>query len=506
MKTIVIGSGMSGLTAALYCAREGNQVTVFEQGGDIGGVTATMERDGFRWDIGPLNLEGFAPGEPAGRILSDLGVYGSIRLVREDRGASYPDFTITRPAEYKGPYWRRDELKKLFPDEAPGIDRYYRLFGRVSSLMRLAREAEWSYGIVKILRTARMYAALIPLLPKLKWSAARLTDRLFKSEKLKAVFTSMLADFVVRPSEFIGLGLPAINPETAYDRRIPFADGASGMSYHCVVDGCRTMVDAMAARLKELGGSIRISSPVTDIVVESGRVTGVKCGDEFIPADLIIASGGARETFFGLVGKEHLTAEYIERVETLPLMESVLMVQLGIDFDPAKYQDSALRYYIGTYAIEEAVDELRSGHYHRGRDGFLIYVPSWNSPGMAPSGMHAVTVYTVAPDRLDEGTWDERREELADELLAAAEKVMPGLREHAKVRVVLTPDDFRRITHLSRHAFGGFAPVMGREGVPHRTPVRGLYFIGAQSASGGGIGNVVQGARRAYAMIARDMR
>ncbi len=74
------------------------------------------------------------------------------------------------------------------------------------------------------------------------------------------------------------------------------------------------------------------------------------------------------------------------------------------------------------------------------------------------------------------------------------------------MRVVLTPDEFRIDYASSRHAFGGFAPVMGKEGVPHRTPVRGLYFIGAQSASGGGIGNVIQGARRAHLMIVKDMR
>ena len=47
--------------------RAGHQVTVYEQFSEIGGVTATLRREGFGWDLGPLLLEGLGPGEPAGR-------------------------------------------------------------------------------------------------------------------------------------------------------------------------------------------------------------------------------------------------------------------------------------------------------------------------------------------------------------------------------------------------------------------------------------------------------
>ena len=41
-KVIIIGSGMSGLTAGAYLVREGFDVTIFEQYNEIGGVTATI--------------------------------------------------------------------------------------------------------------------------------------------------------------------------------------------------------------------------------------------------------------------------------------------------------------------------------------------------------------------------------------------------------------------------------------------------------------------------------
>ena len=56
MRAIVIGSGMSGLTAGAYLAQAGHGVTVYEQFSEPGGVTATLKRDGFGWDLGPLIL------------------------------------------------------------------------------------------------------------------------------------------------------------------------------------------------------------------------------------------------------------------------------------------------------------------------------------------------------------------------------------------------------------------------------------------------------------------
>jgi phytoene dehydrogenase-like protein len=49
----------------------------------------------------------------------------------------------------------------------------------------------------------------------------------------------------------------------------------------------------------------------------------------------------------------------------------------------------------------------QEGVYHEGEDGFLVYIPSVRSPEMAPSGHHAVTVYTIAPNHPTNGGWKE---------------------------------------------------------------------------------------------------
>ena len=107
-----------------------------------------------------------------------------------------------------------------------------------------------------------------------------------------------------------------------------------------------------------------------------------------------------------------------------------------------------------------------------------------------------MTVYTVAPDTLSEGSWTSRREELADKLVAEAETYVPGLRQHTLTRLILTPEDFRNRTHQQHHSFGGIPPVMGNKPPANKTPISGLWFIGAQSESTGGVQNVMVGAQK----------
>jgi phytoene dehydrogenase-like protein len=75
--------------------------------------------------------------------------------------------------------------------------------------------------------------------------------------------------------------------------------------------------------------------------------------------------------------------------------------------DPSPYVHGVCTYYYGTYDLDRGLDDAESGVYHEGRDGFVVHVPSLHSPEMAPEGKHAMTIYTIAPDRLQEGTWAE---------------------------------------------------------------------------------------------------
>ena len=499
MKIAIIGSGMSGLTAGAYLAKAGHAVTIYEQFPTPGGVTTTVRQAGFGWDIGPLLLDGFAPGDKGRQILEELGVSQQVPIVEEDRGLSMPEFALWHPKDYEGPYWRRERLKALFPEERQALDDYYRFYDRMVALYSLGRQAETARGLASLLLKLRMALTFQPVKKMVHWNGQQVMDYYFKSPVLKTLFLGLVADYVTAPSEFPGLGVPNLHIETAFDKRIPRYPGtrSAQMAYAYILNGCQSLVDAVMGVILAHGGQVLTGVTVERIRVEGGRAVGVElAGGRFEPADRVLASGGMREVFFDLVGREHLPQALIDQIEANRMMESVLMVQLGVDFDPSPYQPAALCYYYNTHDLESAVQRLRTGIYHEGKDGLLIYIPSMHSPSLAPQGQHAVTVYTVAPDQLAEGNWAERREELADKLVAEAERYVPGLKEHTVTRLVLTPDDYRQRTHQSHHSFGGVPPVMGNKPPAHQTPITDLWFIGAQSESAGGVLNVMSGGRK----------
>src|SRR2546423_14014375 len=89
---VVIGAGPAGLTAAYKIGQRGQTCTVFEADDVVGGISRTVERDGWRFDIGGhrfftkvqageelwhavLPAGGFLPRAPVSRIYFDGTVF-----------------------------------------------------------------------------------------------------------------------------------------------------------------------------------------------------------------------------------------------------------------------------------------------------------------------------------------------------------------------------------------------------------------------------------------------
>jgi phytoene dehydrogenase-like protein len=498
-RVAVIGSGMAGLVAGAYLARDGHKVRVYERYPEPGGVTATIAQDGFSWDLGPLLLEGFGPGEIGTRILEEIGVPAprarDMATEPRDRGIVFPDFALWRPRDYEGAMWRRDYLRRAFPEEARGLDEYYRFYRRMYRLVTLSRRAELRDGRGAALDKLRMALNFLSVKRYASQSAAQLMEHFFDSPKLRAVYTGILADLMVTPSEFPALGVPLLNLESAFDARNPERGELPGPRsvYRYIKGGCGSLVKAALDALAAAGGELRTSATVDKIVTEGGRVAAVVVDGKREPADLVVSTAGARETFYDLVGVDQLPADYKSVVDGQVQMESVFMVHLGLDAEPA--QRSELCYYYGRYDVEQGVRDIREGRYHDGADGFVLYIPSRHSPGMAPPGCAAVTIYTVAPNLIQGADWDEGRERFADHLVACAEKRLPGIAAATRKRVIVTPADFRRRIGQKHHSFGGVAPVKDRPNPSYKTPIANLWFAGSQSESSGGVLGVMKGAR-----------
>lgn len=493
MKFAVIGGGLAGLVFGAMAVKDGHEVIIYDKNPASGGVLALCEAGEYRFEQGPLLMCDLLPGEPMSNLLAEFGIH--LDLMRADRNVEMPGYSMHRPKEYEGPYWRRERLKQLFPGDAGGLDKYYRFYDR---MMRVR------YNLNRRLSPAAfiaLAASFIPVARYARMTAQELVEHFFSDKKLQALYTGILADYCADPREVWGLAVPMTNLETGFDDRIPLEKNGKhflgGFGY--VRGGCQKIAQSLSDYITENGGVIKLNTVVDRVIIENGKAAGVILADGTREkADIVAGSGSGRDFFLKCVGEEYLDSAYKKILDTYRPMEAVFMVHAGVDFDPAEALGTSLCYCYGSYDLSKATERLRSGKYHDGEDGFLLFVPSYHAPEFAPPGRHCLTVYTVAPDTLSEGDWESGKEKFADHLLERAEKYLPGLREHITVRKIMTAADYRAMTHMSKSSFGGTVPVWHQKNPPHKTPVRDLWFIGQQSENGGGLWAVSGGAAAAY--------
>ena len=134
--TIVIGSGMGGMTAAAMLAKLGHRVLVLEQHYVAGGFTHEFKRPGYRWDVGVHAVGEVTEHSMPGRLLSRLT---DARLTWASLGPVYDAFEFPDGISIDFPDDRqvfRENLITAFPAEVDGIDRYLARVREVAGAMR----------------------------------------------------------------------------------------------------------------------------------------------------------------------------------------------------------------------------------------------------------------------------------------------------------------------------------------------------------------------------------
>jgi len=120
-----------------------------------------------------------------------------------------------------------------------------------------------------------------------------------------------------------------------------------------------------------------------------------------------------------------------------------------------------------------------------------LYFQSAYDPSVVPKGCHVMSVFAqYVPFTLDHGTWEQRREEIADTALAAISRFAPDVADVVVHREVLGPPDVEeRIGLTGGHIFQGecLPDQMWHNRFGPRTPIPGVYLCGASTHPGGSV-------------------
>jgi phytoene dehydrogenase-like protein len=273
------------------------------------------------------------------------------------------------------------------------------------------------------------------------------------------------------------------------------------------------------------GGIGRISCLLADAARDAGAVIaedrtvvaitpgeGVQLADgTFIGADTVVsnvdpvrtlslldAAGAGEPTFAAAVDAWRITSPVVKLNCALSRLPT---------FPAANGDRTTFRAQV---EIARGIDETQAA-YEAARRGepvpewCEIYFQTAYDKSVAPSGHHTMSVFAqFVPYTLATGTWDERRDEVADATLAAIARYAPDVADCVIDRQVLGPPDVEeRIGLTGGHIFQGecLPDQMWDRRFAARTPVHGVYLCGAATHPGGSVMGV-NGRNAASAVLA----
>lgn len=312
-KAVVIGAGFGGLATAALLAKQGLDVVVLEKNDDVGGRAMVYREAGHTFDMGPswyLMPDVFdAFFESLGAKAEDL-----FELVRLD-----PSYRI-----FFGP----DDYLDIRADLEPNIALFESIEpGSGAKLREYLDQAAYQYDVALKEFLYRDYQTVFDFFNKRTMTEgrklhvfenlAKYTKRYFASDRLRKVLSYSMV--------FLG-GSPSNTPSLYCI--LSHVDFNLGVWYP--MGGIGVVAQALRRLAEGFGAKVRVGCEATRIAVKNGRAEGVYAGDEFFPADYVVANADYPHVETALLEPQART--YSERYwRSRTLAPSAFMLYLGFN-------------------------------------------------------------------------------------------------------------------------------------------------------------------------------
>ena len=488
---IVIGAGHNGLVCATLLARKGQSVLLLEGKDEVGGAAVTREfADGFRTSACAHYLYQLQP---------DVERETGLTLP----SCSEPLNTIVLASDGGHVTYRGDTVEGVSADDATEYRRFHRQTTRFARL--LARHLNSSPprlgggGRRDMLKLVKLGFDVRRLGRSEMRELLRMIGMNIRDELVER-FASPLLRGGLATDAVLGTHLGPRSPSSVLTYLYRLA-GRNGETRR-IVGGMGALTRAMQDAATGAGVEVRTGVKVENIVVENGRVTGVRTSDgETIESYTVVSSADPKTTVLDLVGARHFETRFVHRVNNLRGQGNVAKLHLALDslptvpgLGPDGLVNRLLVAPDDAY-VERAFNPAKYGEYSTEPVMEISFETATDS-SLAPSGKHVMSaVVQYAPYALKGGWTQEARDGFTRRALEVLGRYMPDLKNRIIDSELLTPVDLEGEFQMAgghwHHvelAFDQFLfvrPVAGA--AQYRMPLDGLWLCGAGAHPGGGI-------------------
>lgn len=489
-RAAVIGSGFGGLAVAIRLQAGGMHTTIFEARDKPGGRAYVYEEDGHTFDAGPTVIT--APHcirelfELAGQDMDDcaelLPVSPFYRLLWDD-GDSF---------DYVGDHERL--IAQIRERNPADVDGYRRFVDYSRAVFKAGYDQLAAQPFLRFSDMVRAAPELVRL--RADRSVYSTVSRFMKNEHLRQAFSFHTLLVGGNPYE-----------TSSIYTLIHYLERKWGVSYPR--GGTGALVASLVKLFEELGGELRLRSPVDNVSV-AGDTHYVSSASRTSEAyDLVVSNADLHHTYDRLYRGSKGAKKRTRRLERMKWSMSLFVLYFGTDIS---YKDEIAHHTIlfGP-RYRELLDDIFQGACLPRDFSLYLHAPHVTDPSMAPPGRGTFYVLSPVPHLgnapLD---WTSLSEAYAEQILAFLEKALPGLRSHTTVKRWFNPLDFQ--SELAAYHGSAFscAPLLSQSAYfrPHnRDPqIPNLYLVGAGTHPGAGVPGVINSAKATALTIREDHR
>ncbi len=496
----IIGAGGGGLSAAARLTQAGKKVIVIEQHSRVGGYMTNFKRKGYTFEVSLHAMDNLNPGRMNVDLLKDLGIYDKVKPVKADPMCKvfFPGLSMVFPAD---PLEFKKLLIEKFPEEKEGIEDFYEVTDEIDRFMDASLKVirgDYSSGIRDIVTQP---GAFFTFAKYINATADEFIKDYFRGKEALAIMTSLTGMLGDRLDNMSGLMFAGM------------WNGYHRGGYYNFNGGSYSVAKALEKVIKENGGEILLSTLVTKVIIEDGRAVAVKTQDnKEYKCRYVISNANAPDTFFKLIGEQHLPEDYIEDIKKMKIGPSTFVVFLGVNKD---YRDC----FPGT-AHELMISSTMNPeeNFKAWQDGDMAKMPfgianySKLDPNAAPAGKNAITIVSIMSYdwnnrwQRDKGynEYKKLKDKVTEALIKRAAKYLPGLSRHIEVKEASTPLTNERYTLNPKGSIFGWATTLDQslhKRLPQDTPIDNLFLAGAWTLPGGGQSVVLFSGYQAAGMV-----
>lgn len=511
---IITGSGINSLVAAALLAKKGKRVLILERNAEIGGCLRTEELTvpGFVHDTMATTMVLFLTSPAYGALGKDLEARGL-----EFAHAALPTGVLRPDGSHVILSMDRKRNVASFEAQSSGDGEAFsremdRLGADAPFLFSLLGGQLWSMAMLKtVLKEAwrRGFRGLASWFGEALVTARSHLETTYRSENSRALW----APWVLHT----GLG-----PESAYSGQmvkvIGFAIELAGCPI--VKGGAVNLISAFRRLITDYGGVIRTGADVEAIIAgPDGKAAGVRLarGEELRATSGVICSVDPGQLYGRLLKDwpEAMPETVTEGLRQFRHGKGNMQIHYALNSPPrwkagAELSDVALLHLTpGLDGVSRAANEAERGLLPA-EPTVCVGQPTAFDKSRAPEGQAVLWLQLPEAPRFlkgdaageiaigPDGAWTEEiRERYADRVEAMLSERIENFGESVIARRAFSPADLEKmnINLVGGDPYGGFCGLDQfflwrpfKSSVNHRTPIPGLYHIGASTHPGPGLG------------------